>query len=66
VADFGHQVAQVMTRLEAAGKPATAVLTGYVVVTADDLGAVSALPQDCPACGAATDDAVKKTYFRAA
>jgi hypothetical protein len=38
-----------MTRLEAAGKPATAVLTGYVVVTADDLGAASALPQDCPA-----------------
>lgn len=49
VTDFGHQVGQVRTvRADAAGDPVTAVLTGYVVITADDHDAAVALARGCP------------------
>ena len=49
VTDFGHQVGQVRTmRAETPGDPATAVLSGYVVIAADDLDASAALAHGCP------------------
>lgn len=49
ISDMGNQVGTVRTlHSEQAGDPATAVLTGYVVITAADPGEAARLAGGCP------------------
>ena len=49
ISDMGDQVGTVRTlRSENGGDPATAVLTGYVVITAADADEAARLAADCP------------------
>ena len=48
IIDSGHRVAQVTTIAAEGGGTDTNVLTGYLVITADDIDAASRLARGCP------------------
>ncbi len=49
IADMGNRVGATRSLdSQHGGDPATSVLTGYVVVTADDIGAAAQLASGCP------------------
>ena len=57
VVDFGHRVGHVRALPAEGGKPASSVLTGYLVIAANDLEAAITTAQGCPglSCGVSVE-----------